>query len=567
MKEKENQKWLITVIIINFFIFALANILFTIKYEQVDDFIIYNLYSGLDGTYNIHGVYIHPLICFIISIFFKIIPIINWHSIFLLSMQFLCFTIIGYTILKKQKSGIAILLYTIFATVFYTSLLLLIQYTSVAALLILTSFIVFIDLIEKEEKTKISTLILMFILFALGIMIRMQSLLIIIPFFTIYFIFSIIKFKFYKTIQKDKVIKVVKYYLIYALITLIIYVSNLIIYNSNEVYKEYMEYNDIRATLHDIIYVDYEQNKEIFDEIGWTENDHYLFYTFNFGDENKYSKENLQKILDYKIQKDGRFDFNTNLSEIKDSFVSELVETNTFIAIVFITVFVVCLFNKNKTKENIIIFLTTIGVHLLFIIIGRSMLRVVIPEYIIGTAWMLYNLNLQNKNKVNDSVKNCIIVAFIIICTCTFAGNKYEFGYDLDNYKSYRKLIEYTNNHKENVYLYTVPSLQDRYLTYPVYLMPPKGAFSNLRVLGGWDMFTQNYYDFKERYNLDGNFLDLLKENVYLVDGDVYWSGRVYEDYKQSIIQAIKENYNIDVKCEEIESFKNLKIYKLTQKD
>ena len=47
---------LFIVILINLIIFALVNIMFDIKYEQVDDFIIYNLYSGLDGTYNIHGI-------------------------------------------------------------------------------------------------------------------------------------------------------------------------------------------------------------------------------------------------------------------------------------------------------------------------------------------------------------------------------------------------------------------------------------------------------------------------------------------------------------------------------
>ena len=57
---------LLLIIIINLTIFIVCNSLFSIKYEQVDDFIIYNLYSGLDGTYNIHGVYIHPVICFVI---------------------------------------------------------------------------------------------------------------------------------------------------------------------------------------------------------------------------------------------------------------------------------------------------------------------------------------------------------------------------------------------------------------------------------------------------------------------------------------------------------------------
>ena len=155
MKNLKISRNLISVIFINLIIFGITNILFNIKYEQVDDFIIYNLYSGLDGTYNIHGIYLHPIICIIISIFYKIIPIINWHSIFLLSMQFTCFTIIGNIILKKHNNGIAIILYTIFASIFYVILLMLMQYTSVSALLILTALIMLIDILEKNEKAKI----------------------------------------------------------------------------------------------------------------------------------------------------------------------------------------------------------------------------------------------------------------------------------------------------------------------------------------------------------------------------------------------------------------------------
>ena len=97
---KEKTKFII-IMFINIIIFGIIHIIFDVKYEQVDDFIIYNLYSGLDGTYNIHGIYIHPIICIVLSLLYRIIPIINWHSIFLLSMQFICFTLIGYTILKK----------------------------------------------------------------------------------------------------------------------------------------------------------------------------------------------------------------------------------------------------------------------------------------------------------------------------------------------------------------------------------------------------------------------------------------------------------------------------------
>ena len=564
--EKTNKNKKIIIIFINLIIFGIVNIIFSIKYEQVDDFIIYNLYSGLDGTYNIHGIYIHPIICIILSTLYRIISSINWHSIYLLSMQFICFTLIGYTILKKHNSEIAIVLYTIFASIFYTALLMLIQYTSVAALLILTSFILLIDILEKKEQTKTSKKVLIFALYTLGIMTRMQSLLIVIPFMAIYLLMYIIDYKS-KNIEKEQIQKMLKYYAIYLIIAIVVYISNAILYNTNETYKQYMEYNDIRNNLHDLNYVSYEENKEIFDEVGWSKNDHYMFYTFGFGDENIYSKENLEKILNYKIEKDGKYNFNTDISEIKESFISECMNNYTYIIIFFMAIFILSLFNRSKTKYNILIFVTTIALHILFIIINRSMQRVVIPEYILGTALMIYNLKLSSKEQINDGIRNCAIVIFMIAIISGFVGKSYNYDYKLGDYKSTQELINYTNNHKENIYLYTIPSLQFRYLAYSVYQMPPKAAFSNLRSIGGWDMFTGNYYDFKERYNLEGTFLDLLKENVYLVDGDVIWSGRRYDNYKENIVLGIKEHYNIEVKCEEVEQFDNLKIYKVIKEE
>ena len=589
LKKFKNSN-LFIVILINLIIFGLVNIMFDIKYEQVDDFIIYNLYSGLDGTYNIHGIYIHPLICMLLSMLFRIIPQINWHTIFLLSMQFICFTIIGNRILKKHKNPISIIMYIVFAGVFYTTLLLLIQYTSVAALLILTAFFIIVDEFEsrkesqkenreisvgkneentqEEKKQNKKSIILASILFAIGIMTRMQSLMIIAPFFLLYAIYNLIIWE-KKKVTNQELLKLVKQYLIIGIITIIVYISNIIIYQSDDLYKEYMEYNDIRAVLHDMSYTSYEENKEIFDEIGWSKNDHYLFYTFNFGDENVYSKENLQKILDYKISKNDYYNLNLNRKEVTNKLTDEITNINTYICLLFIVIFIVALItNKEKTLLTIFIAITTIGMNILFIVLNRSMQRVIIPEYILGTALLIYFTKFKVKKQRQEEIskaRNQVIALAIIIITIIFAGSRYEFNYSLEDYKQYQDIIEYTNNHKENVYLYTVPSLQYRYLSYSVYKMPPKGAFSNLRVMGGWDMFTKNYYDFKERYDLEGTFLDLLKENVYLIDGDVIWSGNYYHNYIDKIVLFIKENYNKDAQYEKIKEFDNLYIYKLKE--
>ena len=561
-KIKDNYKTLIAVAFINILIFSFANIMFDIKYEQVDDFIIYNLYSGLDGTYDIYGIYIHPLLCFILGFLFKIFYMVNWHTIYLLLMQFVCFTIIGTLLIRKNNCGLSYILYIIFASVCYTSLLQLIQYTSVSALLILTSFFVLMDYIERNKKSK-KYIICFSTLFCLGIMTRMQSLLIIAPFFAIYFIYNLILLIRNK-INKEKILEIVKNYLLLGIILVITYVSNYIVYN-NEVYDNYNEYNEKRTILHDISYTDYYENKEIFDEIGWSQNDQYLFYTFNFGDENVFSKDNLEKIVDYKISKDDIYDFDLELKEIQDLLIEQLRDTNAYVSIMFIASFLVAIYtNKEKRWYVITIFLLTLAINILFIYLNRTMQRVVIPEFILGIVIFLYYI----KYKKEDGKKEYLIKAmsiFIIVVTVIFAGGEYEYNYKLEDYSNLKDVIEYTNSNKENVYFYTIPSLQYRYLAYSVYEMPPKESFSNLRAMGGWDMYTKNYYNFKERYDLEGTFLDLLKENVYLIDGDVTWSGNYYHDYKKHIILFIKEHYNIDVTCTEVKSFDNIYIYKLQE--
>ena len=319
----------------------------------------------------------------------------------------------------------------------------------------------------------------------------------------------------------------------------------------------------MRATLHDVSYTPYEENKEIFDEIGWSKNDHYLFYSFNFGDENVYSKENLQKIIEYKKANNEYYNLNLDIKEVEKTLIQELKNDYTYIGILFIVSFFIALYtNREKTGFIISIFILTVLVHTLFIVLNRTMLRVVIPEYILGTAMMLYFIKYkEEKNKIDNRLKAISIITILV--TIVYVGGAYQYNYYLEDYNNYKNVINYTNEHKENVYLYTVPSLQYRYLAYSVYEMPPKASFTNLRVMGGWDMFTQNYEDFKERYNLDGTFLDLLKEDVYLIDGDVNWSGNYYHNYIDNIVLFIKENYGKDVNYKKIETIGNIYIYKI----
>lgn len=553
------------IIIINIIIFGITNIAFDLKYEQVDDFIIYNLYSGLDGTNNIHGIYIHPILCIILSTLFKLIYTINWHSIFLLSMQFTCFTVIGYLLLKKYNNKISLILYTIFASIFYTTLLLLIQYTSVAALLILTAFFIIINILEQQENKKIY-IVIYTLLYTLGIMLRIQSLLIVIPFFAIYGLYYFIMW-IKKTYNSEKLFKLIKIYINIALITVIIYITNSFFYQNNENYEEFLEYNNLRTILHDKNTYNYERDKEICEQIGWSENDYFLFRTFNIGDEIVFSKENLQKIVDYKVETNGHYyEFELDIVLLLEKLFIQTITDNTWISAIFIAVAILALStNKEKRNINIAIIIATIGLNLLFLIMNREVLRVVMPGYILGTLLLINNFKIVEKDESNIKIEkmSILVLLMIILIQINFVGRTYNYSYELDEYSNYKELINYTNQHKENVYLYTVPALQFRYVAYSVYEMPPQASFSNLRVMGGWDIYTENYYNFKEQYNLNGTFLDLLKDNAYLINGEVQWNGRNNKDYIDKIVLFLKEHYDIEVTYEKVKKFDNLTIYKL----
>ena len=172
-KIKNIDKDAIIVICINIIIFYLVNLFFDLKYEEVDDFIIYNLYSGLDGTFSIYGIYIHPFLCAILSVLFRVVSSINWHTIFLMSMEFICFAIIGYIFIKKHNSSrTSIVIYSILAAVFHTTLLLLLQYTSIATLLMATALYMLLQEFEnnKGKYYKVTYLTL----FTIGAMLKLS---------------------------------------------------------------------------------------------------------------------------------------------------------------------------------------------------------------------------------------------------------------------------------------------------------------------------------------------------------------------------------------------------------
>lgn len=560
---------LIVVVIINTIFFIVCNKLFTLKYEQVDDFIIMNLISKADGAYSVYGIQMHPIICGIIILLYKTTININWYTIFMLTMQFISFTIIGTVFINKNRST-GILLYIAFIFMIYSKVLSYIQYTTVSMLSITAGVILLIYSLENIKEINRFNFVIAILMIIAGCMIRFSTIIIAIPFIVIYFICKLVK---------EKNVKVIKIAVLLIVSILLVYISFNVFYNINPIYKEFLKFHDSRTYLHDYNWMNYYSNKEIFDNMGWSENDRDVFYAYCFGDEVAFNADTLKKLEKIATNNKGDANIFKRISNTFDNFTDSIkkglykyIFIATALLVIFNNLFIILKKEKDERNDTIkvsfinFILIAILGMHCLFIFLNRPMFRVVISIYIIGIAILMYvsleNIKIQNKKWIKS------VLAFILLMVSILELKQnisYAKTYSIKNFSVYREILEYTNQHKENAYLYTLV-MHDRFLAYSVYEKIEDDTFLNVRPLGDWDTYTQNYYEFKERYSIDNLIESLYKnDNVYLISGHVIW-GEKYGEYINVIEKYIKEHYDINVETEIIKEFDgDIKIYKLQE--
>lgn len=569
-----NSKYfaIIVVLIINIVFSITCNMLFEPKYEQVDDFIIMNLITKMDGTSTIYGVQMHPIICGIILLLYETGININWYTIFMLLMQFISFTILGTIFVSKNKK-LGIPLYIAFVFIIYSKMLSYIQYTTVSMLSITSGIVLLMYSLEEMKNSNRKKLVLSVIMILVGCMIRFSTVIIATPFLGLYLVYIMIK-------EKNK--KVILIALILISSILLINISFTIMYNSNPIYKKFLEFHNARTYLHDYNWMNYKNNEETFKIANWSENDRDIFYAYCFGDEENFNTDNIQIIKQAALMnKKSSTDILYKCIYSLDAFMQEVKNpyySYAFIIIILITTLsninIVITAKKDKKDQRIklifvnLVLISVIGMHSLFIFLGRPMFRVIISIYMIGSAVAIYMLldTIKESNKTILLLNGILITYIVIMSLLDFITVVYNAkSYHISDYSVYKEILEYTNSHKENAYLYTLV-MHDRYLAYSIYEKLGEDSFSNIRPLGDWDTYTENYYDFKERYGID-NLIESLykKDNVYLISGDVIW-GEKYKEYINIIEKYIKEHYDINIKSNIIKEFdRNIKIYKLQE--
>ena len=541
---------------------AILNIIFlmimflshNIFYETIDDYMIQEICAGYYGNYNEYIIQMNVLIGKFLVCLFKIFANINWYFLFLIFLQFIGFTTIGKYIIKIKGKKLGSIIYITILIPFYFVGLSNLQYTQVAYTLLTAGMIVQIYSLENKYK---KDLLYSMILIIFGTMIRFNC------YYT--YLIYIITYLFIKIINKEKLNNVIIVNFIIGLFVIIIQNFSVNYYNNNFIYKKYFEYSKIRVLHNDFCNIDYNENKDILKNVGWSENDKKLLDLVTIADEDVFSKDNLETIYKAYISEKRMIKFD-------DTIPKNFIFIFGIKILIPICMCIILISLDQNRKNKIIILAICILQELIYMIINKCPVRVIYPTCLMAYILIILDFKFDLKKIKEKTTKKYIIFKVIIIyllitnLICNSIKMKYRKSLNEESY-IYNQLYEYISQNKENAYIYPTYSLQYRYINTANLSVLPKGKIENLFPIGSWMIYNKEYDEFLKKYEIANMFKALVeKKNVYLVDSNTYYlKGNIYE-----IITFLNEHYynKETIKVNEIKNFDDkIYIYKLELKE
>ncbi len=323
------------------------------------------------------------------------IPSINWYYWFMIGFSLI--SIISICILTFADKPyhisifVTIILNLVLARDYYYS----IQFTKVGYLWVICGFILLGTGLIRQKKYWILGLVL-----ALnGFCSRKECLYLAIPFILLFLLFA---FPWKKAeLNASYIYK----RLAIIFLSFAIFMTSEYIFCNNTEWGTFWDYNASRVFIHDHSNSEYEKFSEEYDSIGVSENDYYLFMSWQFGDTDYYTKE----LLD-------------NMGEIIKSHDSTAIQLN--IPIIKSTIINLCTIHKRTPIPSWIIPIFALTLILSMIILGKKQSKVYALLNLLGIIGCYWYFTCTNRFMWRAEIGCWIIVTF---CMLSYIAFKYNF--------------------------------------------------------------------------------------------------------------------------------------------
>lgn len=383
-------------LIINMLIFSILAFILPIRFEVNDDILMLTIASGnyLPSAPDAHLVFINYIYGLLVSSLYNLYDGLEWYTILFVIIHIVSWSIISWSVFKKEVQLIIKILASFVFLSFEVYCILFFQFTTTAAVCAISGIILFFS--SDVNKWRYIAVILFFI----GSLIRFDAaflvLLLSLPFFL----------KELFVIEKGHIRK---YILVCLLFVLLPFTAKLIdskIYESDEDWKYFKEYNYYRGQINDNPNAYHLQDFPI----GIIEADHLLLIRF-FPDCN---------ILNLDVIKDiwSRID-NVGLEKKINNLIPNTIKYKYYIlSILLLSLSVLLLQTKNRDRFIVAMIPALLLFAIIFVSLSATLKERVFVSMLLPVSWGLFSMFVYSKK--HKTTRSCVLPfclsVFFIIC-------------------------------------------------------------------------------------------------------------------------------------------------------
>lgn len=536
--EKHRQKLWFSVLI-NIILLLFLLLVFSPAYETNDDMGMANIVNGAKGSYDPHLIFSHYFLGLILSFLYRFTDRAAWYPILQYAVLFVSFTSVTYVINRKRKSSAELwtgmIVWVVFAYEGYINL----QFTKTAGIASAAGMFLIVYAIA-EERIRKGALIFGFLIACTGAMYRMHQF-----YAEALMMTGIAVFQFWqlrrqhsgKRIRKLAVYLVTCGCLLGCVLGL--KMAETRIYHQSEEWQEYLAYNKLRGKLYDYGFPEYDEYKEVYNEVGINKTAYNLYRTWTHMDTEKFTTDVMEVL--YEIQPKKEFDISF-LKEFFRKFPASFLKIPVFYVFgLLLLTGLIC--GRYKGAELCSVFCELIAVFMMYMYLyfkGRYMLnRVDVGLWFAASLCVLWIFGEQRLRLRHGF--GILLMALTLFGYQSIWQERYRTNQEalLASQAAERAVLDAVQYDSEHLYL-TKPKMVSFSKAYSVFDRIPSGSAKNLYSLGGWSSKSPVYSQVLESFGITNPFRDAIdNEKVYLVDNKIELTMKYIRKYYDPDAEAV----------------------------
>ena len=519
--------------------------------ETNDDFAMSSFAYGYSGSYEFRLMYINVVLGLLLKMLMSVAPNIPWYALLHVVTVFVSFTALFFVLFERFQQPFVTIPIAVIVLVFGYQFIASLQFSKTAGVAIVSGALLMAYAFDCERNHWLYCVLGGLLIF-LGSLFRFPVFEMLLPF--LFGLLVYVMMGLHENTLRENLTLVAAPVCVVLLACVAGRVLNICSYQLDDGWAACYNNNAVRSDLVDRGFPDYSTHRELYDELGFTENDVNLYSASAYGDPDHYTIETMKRLVDAKDS--DPLDVGV-YSERLIKAVKGFAKYDFFPALLIVCIWLL-LFTIDK-KQVIILAVFELAALMLiqayFIVENRfSQSRVDIVLIFAVVCFFFYASPIRLPREGKGYSLLCALVVGAILVLQVPIFNQYRLDYEADCENSPQAFWDYAAHDKEHFYFYysSWTYLPDK--LYDAFELHEVGYRSNVAPLGSWRFATPIQQDKMLSYGVLNPYRDIVNNDdvLFVCVGDValtrvldHIRDHYYPNAEAELVGCIEGKYNI----------------------